>query len=140
MAIDGIEELGLKVLALIKSGKLEAFKCALCSEEMQKDRNCECEVGLGKKVHAHPMVGEFDTCPIKFISNSIYSFDDKYRYNEKHPSSVPSYEDAVSRFWEAEKFFDDFLYKLEKEELENPQVDDNENMSKMAKLFNINRS
>lgn len=137
MPLDPLEEIGLKVIALVRDGQLSAFQCSLCDDSLMLDRSCESDSGLDKSVYSHPLLGEFKSCPLKFISNSVYSFLDEYDYYEKYPSAAPKFGDVVPRFWESVKFYENFRSSLDEDskDIKKPKADTSENMSKMAALF-----
>lgn len=134
MELTETEEVGLKIIALIREGQLDMFKCAVCSEQMQKNRDCMGEGENQSPVFYHPDVGEFYSCPIRFIPNSVHTFLDMYDYIEKYPASAPSYEDVNPRFWASVKFYENFKNELEHKKLDK-KSDPQENKSKMASLF-----
>ena len=130
------EELGLKIIVLIREKLLDGFECASCTSELQESRNCVGKEDHETPVYYHPEVGEFYACPLTFISPVISDFVDRYDYYEKYPSAVLSYEDVNPRFWEAVKFYESFKYKIEQSK--DKVADSNkseDNLSKMRSLF-----
>ena len=131
-----IETMGLKTLILLRLKKLDSFQCWDCTEDMREQRNCACNDNDDKPVFYYPEVGEYYACPLKFISESILEFIDRYDFYEKYPTSAPSYEEVNPRFWEALKFYESFTFNLEhdnKHEKDSESSDDN--LAKMKTLF-----
>lgn len=124
-----IEEIGLTILALIRSGEFKTFKCSMCSQEMQEQRDHNMRGDSEIPVTHHPLLGDFYTCPIRFISESVYSFQKQYDYYEKYPASVPSYEDINARYWASLQFFENIKYELESEQLKKNSQNKNNNNS-----------
>lgn len=131
-----LEEIGLKLVCLAREGKLKSYRCSQCPPELQSSRNCD---GLQEdaSVFFHPLLGEFGSCPMKFVSNSIHSFLEQYDLYEKYPSSAPTYGKLNPRYWEAVKFYENFRAEIrQKKQPSKPtQEDTSNNMSKMRKLF-----
>ncbi len=131
-----LEILGLQIIALIRNGDLELFKCSTC--QAQKERNCDMLEDFDEPVYAHPLIdGELYVCPMRMIPTSIYSWLDEYTYYEKSQwNTAPSYKDINPRFWEATKFYEQFKYELSEFNKKDKPKDDKDNLSKMAGLFN----
>ncbi len=132
VGLDRIEEIGIKVVCLIRSGKLSSYKCSTCRQ--QKERNCEGEEG-DYDVFYHPLVGEFGVCPIKCIPDSVYSFLELYDYCEKYPSTAPTYDKVNPRYWEATKLYDSFMNELKEDKSETEDKEEDERMARMRKLM-----
>ena len=131
------EELGLKIIVLLRKKYLGDFKCSDCNEHMRAKRNHN-----GNADHSVPVLvsKELDavlyTCPIILIPSSIYSFLDQYDYYEKYPAAVPSYEDVNPRFWEAVKFYENYMSEIESDSNSKSNKSSSEdNLSKMKNLI-----
>lgn len=136
------EELGLKTLSLLRLQQLDAFKCDSCNEETREKRNCcGCE-SHDTPVYYNEHVGEFYSCPLNFIPDSIIEFADRYDYYEKYPSAAPEFEDVNPRYWASVKFYESFKYKVmnkdNKDKIKGGGAGDtatDENLAKMRALF-----
>ena len=131
------DELGVKILALVREGLLDSFKCSKCSDEMAKIRNCAGDADNDTPVYINPIVGEFYACPLTFISDAVMGFLDKYDYQEKYPSTADAYNDVNPRFWNAVKLYEQTKYEIEEEKTNDKGNGDTDvAMSKMNSLFN----
>ena len=136
MSISELEEIGLQIIALIRAGEMESFQCSKCDSHLQAERNCKGDVDFPYPVYAHKEIGEFYVCPMLMIPKSVFDWLGEYDYYEKYPSSAPLYDDVNPRFWMATKFFEQFKYTLEQEKKKDDKPSSQDNMSKMASLFN----
>jgi len=127
-----IEELGIKIIVLLRKDMLNGFKCTDCSEEMRALRNHNGDADHSVPVFFSELLGQFYTCPITMIPKSVYSFLDQYDYYEKYPSSAPSYEEVNPRFWDAVKCYENFSSLVESQKDKPKPVDDN-----LAKMRNL---
>lgn len=128
------EELGLKLIALMRDGKIKGFQCSDC--RLQEQRNC-----AGAEEHSIPVlhladIGDIYVCPIILIPNNIRQFIDEYDYYEKYPSAVPKYGEVNPRFWEAVKFLEQYKISISKDE-DKPKADTKGNMDKMKNFIKM---
>jgi hypothetical protein len=125
------EEQGLKIIALLREGKMTGFNCSEC--KLQEQRNCTGAEEHSAPVFVSPELGDLYVCPILLIPRTIIQWVDEYDFYEKYPSAVPSYKDINPRFWIAVKFYESFKGKLSQPEDKQP-VDSQSNMDKMRQL------
>jgi len=119
--------IGIKVLALIHSGKI-SIKCSDCNEETQNVYSC------GKT--SDELVFEEDdlklyTCPLTYITQQVYDFFDEMSYYETFIGTAPKYGEHSVRFWEMVKVYKQVYNKYLYEEKDN-KVDNTDN--ELAKL------
>ncbi len=133
VVLDDLEYIGLKIICLVRAGKLDKFKCSGCTTDMQKERNCD---SIGEEsVHYEDSIGEFYSCPMNFIPQSVTQFLRQYDHYEKYPNSAPSYGERNPRYWEALMFYENFKANLEAG-IKEPKESEEDKMAKMKKLFN----
>lgn len=116
--LNDTEELGIKLLAMARTGQLKMFSCGQCSIELQKIRNCNGD-DVDKPVWFHPDLGQFTCCPIRLITEDIIKWVDQYDYYTKFPNAyqVP-YEEMNAKWWEAVKMYDRTIQDFELKEHE----------------------
>ena len=132
-----IEVLGIKIIAMIREGMLDMFKCSVCSSEMQEQRNCLLKEDFETPVFAHPLIGELYMCPMRMIPTSIYDWLDEFDYLEKSQwNNADNYKDVNPRFWLATKQYEQFKYELKQYNDKHKPKESEDNLSKMAGLFN----
>jgi hypothetical protein len=102
-------EAGIIVLALIHVGEI-TFNCESCNTLMQKDLCCSGEAPYPVMIHDEY---EFYSCPIKWLSDAVYSWYDEYSYYEIYPNSAPSYDNVNLRYWDCVKIYKSTLNKAE---------------------------
>ena len=130
------EKIGIKIVALIREGMLDTFKCSVCSSDMAVQRNCDMEDDFPTSVYAHPLVGEFYVCPMRMISLSVYEWLDEFDYYEKSQwNTAPSYKEVSPRFWLATKYYEQFKFELRQYNEKHKPKESDDNLSKMAGLF-----
>ena len=135
-SITEAEELGVKIIAMIREGGLDMFKCDKCTPELREQRNCDGNENFETSVFAHPLLDvEMYVCPMLLIPSSVYSWLDEYDYYEKYNSAAPSYKDVNYRFWETTKTYETFKYDLKRYNDKHKPKESEDNMSKMAGLF-----
>lgn len=129
-----IEELGIKIVVLLRKKQMDQFKCSDCGDEMRASRNHNGDADHSVPVFYHPLLdAELYVCPMMLIPKSVYSFLDQYDYYEKYPSSAPSYEEVNPRYWEAVKVYENFMNVVDTEEI--PKKSTSDNLGKMRKLM-----
>jgi len=128
-----IEEQGIKIAVLLRKKMLNGIQCSDCSDAQRESRNHNGDADHSVPVFYNIHVGEFYVCPIVMIPKSVYSFLDRYDYYEKYPSAAPSYEEVNPRFWDAVKVYENFMGKIEAEELKSPTP----KVDNLAKLRNL---
>jgi len=130
-----IEELGIKIVVLLRKKLLSGFKCSDCGDDMRASRNHNGDADHSVPVFYHPLLdAQLYVCPIMLIPQSVYSFLDQYDYYEKYPSSAPTYEEVNPRFWEAVKCYENFMSLVESES-QTPKKNPEDNLGKMRKLI-----
>jgi len=129
-----IEELGIKIVVLLRKDMLNGIKCSDCGDEMRALRNHNGDADHSVPVFFHELLGQFYTCPVMMIPKSVYSFLDQYDYYEKYPSSAPSYEEVNPRFWDAVKCYENFSSTVESYKAK-PAKSSEDNLAKMRKLI-----
>jgi hypothetical protein len=129
-----IEELGIKLLVLLRNGKLEGYKCSGCTDEVKLSRNCSGDVSKDVPVFYNEILKvQSNVCPIRLIPRSVMTFADKYDYYEKYPSSAPSYEEVNSRYWDSVKLYESFTSEILNSKDKAPGSDDDK-LSKLRAL------
>jgi len=128
-----IEELGIKIAVLLRKDMI-GFECSKCTDELKVIRNHNGDTDHSVPVFYHDLIGEFFVCPIVMIPKSVILFLDQYDYYEKYPSAAPSYEKVNPRFWEAVKYYENFMCTVMLAN-EKPAGKSNDNLSKMKKLI-----
>jgi hypothetical protein len=120
---------GLQVLAMIHGGELD-ISCDNCNN------NCD-------EVSEHPLVvteiGEFYSCPLKWLTPQVYNWYEEYSYLEIYPATAPSFNDVNIRYWEAVKVYKNTLNSIERRRINNkPSAVDNEKRTStsLSKLKN----
>lgn len=136
MEDDDLVYIGICLLAKVHAGLLD-LNCGTCTEE-QKYSLC-CSGNLDIPVYEDDELGEFYTCPIKFISPVIYEFIDEYNYYQIFTGSAPKYGEHTNRFWDLCKTYKHKLniYEEEKRNTGNkPKESDTKNsLSKLRTNF-----
>ena len=130
-----VEVIGIKVMALVRSGHMKMFRCSVCSDELKEERDCDND-NSESSVFYHEDIGEFYACPLKFISQSVIRFFKEYDTYAKFPNSAPnSYGEFNPRFLEAVFLYDGFIADIKAPKESKPPIGD-DNMAKMRKLLN----
>jgi hypothetical protein len=98
--------IGLKVLAQIHSGELEQT-CNNCDDYLQNEYACNKILTSAdeKIIFSNESLGDFCTCPCKWLNSNVYEFYDEFSYYETFPGTAPSYGKHSVRFWEAVKVY-----------------------------------
>lgn len=110
------EEMGIRLLVLIRTGQLKGFNCSQCNEELQKRRNCNGE-NSEIPVAFYPTMGQFYICPLKAITSTIYDWAEQYDYYEKYPSAYTvSFKDCNPKWWSAVKLYEHLIEEYKAEE------------------------
>lgn len=136
MDLSDLEKQSLRVLALLRSGKLKNFDCTTCTEDLQELRNCDLN-DSETVVYRNKHLGEICTCPLRLITEQALEFLDRYDYLEKYPSTAPTYEQVSPRFWAYVKFYDGVVAKLREEDMQPKKTDSTDNKETLKKLFNF---
>ncbi len=133
--LDEFEYLGLKLICLIRAGKMDRFKCSSCSKELQEERGCNSI--SDEPCFYHELIGgEFYSCPMKFIPSSVVSFLKTYDHLEKYPNTAPSYKSRNPRYWVALTFYEEFKSQLKSDNSSSEKEKEDENLLKMRNLLN----
>jgi len=133
--LEEIEIIGIKVIGLMRAGRLDPFKCSECNVELKKSRNCYGCSG-DREVHYEEGIGQFYSCPVNFIPNSVHTFLDRYDFCEKYPNSSLPYSEVNPRYWEAVKVYDSFMGELRNNGKEVvSEKEEDAMMAKMESLF-----
>lgn len=138
MFIRGLEddlETGIAVLALIQMGELD-ISCNDCNEAKQRDLYCS---GYSDSPLFITDIGEFYSCPCKWLTPQVYEWYDEFSYYEIYPSSAPSYNNMNIRYWEAVKIYKNTINSIERSRMNNKQSNaDKERLtsSSLSKLKN----
>jgi hypothetical protein len=131
-----IEEIGIKIVVLLRKKMLSGYSCSDCTDEMKATRNCNGDADHSVPVFYNPHIGQSYVCPMRLIPKSVYSFIDQYDYYEKYPASAPSYENVNPRYWDAVRLYEQFTYEVDKVEDKPQQKDTTENnLSRMKSLM-----
>lgn len=124
-------EIGLKVLALIHSGKLKK-SCIECDEFEQDTLSC------GKIseniVYEDDEIGKQYTCPLVYITQYISNFYDELQYMEMF-HKAPDYKDMTNRFWEAVKIYKACYNKHLYDDNKDKEKDTDNELKKMKTNF-----
>jgi len=107
--------IGLKVLAQVHAGNI-TYNCNICEEYQKEQLYCS---GVSEiPVAIDEEMGEFYSCPIKWVSSSVYDWYDEYSYYQVFTGAAPQYTTVSSRFWEATKIYkaeyDKYAFKKDK--------------------------
>ena len=129
-----MEIIGLQVVCAMRCGHLGAFSCNECTESQQEERNC-LAVESDDAVIYLDGVGEFYTCPIQCIPQSVYSFLERYDYYEKYPNSAPSFEDVNPRYLESLKVYESNMRQMTAPQEKPKKELHKSNISKMKSLM-----
>lgn len=110
-----VEELGIRIVFMARTGQLKAFNCSFCSPELQKMRNCNGDSDE-QPIAYIPTLGQFYVCPIRCISPTIEQFFKKYDYYEKYPSAYQTkYEDCNPKYYESVQLYEQLMADYEHE-------------------------
>ena len=136
VSLSSAEQRGITLVALMRCGKLKSFHCSDCSEMMQEGRDCEMRNSNESPIWYSSDLGEFYSCPVRFIPNTVMSFLDEYDHRELYPSVAKSYGEENPRFWESVKFLKSELQRIENED-SNSQSSSNsdDNLGKLRSIF-----
>jgi hypothetical protein len=121
--------LGLKLLAQCHAGKL-VYNCADC-DDRQKDM-LACEKVSTTPVAMDEELGEFFTCPIKFIPKAVFDWYDEYSYYQVFQGVAPKYGEHNPAFWQATQIYRHSYDKLSHQPTK--QVDESKNKSTLNQL------
>lgn len=126
--------IGLKVLAQVHAGSI-AYNCSTCTEETQAMLGCS---GVAEEpIAVDEDMGEFYSCPIRWITPVVYDWYDEYSYYQVFTGAAPSYNEVSSRFWECVKVYkaeyDKHAHKKNKPADREMQTDNN--LSKLRSNF-----
>lgn len=108
--------IGIDLICKCHAGILD-LNCATCDDN-QKYSLC-CSGNLDNPVYIDDELGEFYTCPIKFISSRVYEFIDEYNYYQVFAGSAPKYTEVSNRFWDLCKIYKHKLNKYEEQKRNN---------------------
>lgn len=107
--------LGLKLLANIHIGELD-WNCSNCDDGMKQQFGCYEDLLIPIK---HEL-GDFYTCPIKFIPRQVMEWYDEHCYYQTY-NIAPPYWKVSDRFWECTKVYTTEYNKLTQEKYEKKQ-------------------
>ena len=81
---------------------------------IQKSRGCNAPSEVGVKWFNDE--DDFWNCPIKFISQGVYEFLEKYDAYKSQLATPPDYEKQAAKFWEGVKALESYLVKFHKQQ------------------------
>ena len=111
-----VEELGIRIVMMARTGQLKSFNCSFCSEDLQKMRNCNGDSQSEIPIGYIPNLGQFYVCPLRCISETIQDFFKKYDYYEKYPSAYQTkYEDCNPKYYESVQLYERLMVEYEHE-------------------------
>ena len=87
--------LGIKILAYIHSGEL-----SLSCEDCQDKDKLYCSGVSETPIITHDDMGEFYSCPVKWITQPIYEWYDEYKYYIMFEGTAPTYLKCSMRWCE----------------------------------------
>jgi hypothetical protein len=127
--------LGLKILAYIHAGELD-LNCISCSDRMKSKLSC---VDISEEaVIIHSEMGEFYSCPVRWITNEVYDWYDEYSYYQCFTGAAPNYNDVSSQFWEATKLYRRTYDKsvIDQQNKKSSSGDTDSSLGKLKQSFN----
>lgn len=95
-------EIGIKVLALVHAGDI-SVSCQDCNDYQKKQYHCENP--SEEAIYEHDSIGEFGSCPVRWISTAVYEWWDEFSYYKLFEGTAPKYGDHNVRFYEACKTY-----------------------------------
>lgn len=96
-----IEELGIKIIALIHQGLLDANESGIdLRVRVTEDLHTEFDYQLSGKAY-------------EYIPGAVIDFIDERFYLETYPGAAPTYDKVNLRFWLATKYYTTMMNKLE---------------------------
>jgi hypothetical protein len=129
-------EIGIKVLAMIHSGKITQ-RCLGCDTFTQDSFSCG---SLSEDVvYEDEEIGELNTCPIMYITKYINDFYDEYSYYETFTGTAPKYGEHNIRFWEACKLYKSTYNKYLYDDKKTTETDTDSELKKMKANFDRNK-
>ena len=105
-----IEIEGIKGAYLSRVGSFGLLACNGC--ERREELNCDMSDESGDSVLFSQYTGEYNTCPLNYISPSVSDFLQRYEYLEKYPSAAPSYDEVSSRYVSAMQVYESIKNEL----------------------------
>ena len=94
--------IGLKVLAAVHAGIID-WGCSNCDTSRRKQLACN-EVSE-ILIWQHSTMGEFYSCPVKWITQPVLEWYDEYLYLKEFPGIAPKYGEFNKLFWESCKIY-----------------------------------
>lgn len=128
--LDELEILGLRIVCASRCGLLGALSCMSGADDAGSVGECsDCE-----SVYIPELDIEFDSCPMAFISQSVYSFLNRYDTYEKYPNSIQQYEKMNPRYFEAVRKYESYMAEFRQGATPNSNTDSN-----LAKLRSLKK-
>lgn len=125
---------GIKVLALVHSGKLK-LDCDNCINQN--------ELSCGKISNEIVFENEdlvLYTCPLFYVNRWILDFYDEYSYYEAFPGTAPKYGEHSVRFWECVKIYKRMYNKYSMTDSKEKSVEDTSlELGKLRKNFEMKK-
>lgn len=123
--------IGVKVLALIHSGKLKQ-QCSLCDDMMKDEYSCG-------KISDKLIYEEDDlklyTCPLTYITQIVSDWYDEMSYYEMFNGTAPSYGNHSLRFYECAKAYKSTYNKHLYDEKDNKVENTDNELKKLKNNF-----
>jgi len=102
--MDNNTYIGLKVLAALHAG-LITWNCSGCETDPDRKIQLACDEESSNLIWKHPDIGEFYSCPLKWITMVVLDWYDEYLYLKEFPGVAPKYGEFNKLFWDACKIY-----------------------------------
>jgi hypothetical protein len=112
--------IGLKVLSAVHTGIIP-WNCSDCDNNRQLQLACDAVSEI--LIWQHKDIGEFYSCPLRWITKPVLDWYDEYLYLKEFPGTAPKYGEHIRTFWEACKIYTKSFNDLQIEEVNKKQTD-----------------
>jgi len=121
--------IGIKVLAAVHAG-LITWTCSVCENDPQKKKQLACDDVSEFLVWQNSDIGEFYSCPLRWITQPVLEWYDEYLYLKEFPGVAPKYGEFNKLFWEACKLYQGSYNKYHLGELKKQSSSKSDTTSK----------
>jgi hypothetical protein len=121
--------IGIKVLAALHAG-LITWNCTMCDQDPNLKKQMACNEESPILIWQHQDIGEFYSCPLRWITQPILDWYDEYLYLKEFPGSAPKYGEHNRLFWLSCKVYSGSFNKYQMENIKSKSAGKGDSTSK----------